>query len=503
MLAGPTIRDVLIKSEALSVASSKVRRPLVDPSLHSGSSPDTLSYAVPQGNVSNVAVSKVHRSDIHPPTSTVVSNDKLGDAAPAQGNVPNTPTIKPTRSVVHPSPHSLVLSNKPINAVPAQGGAANVATGKVRRPPFDSSLNSGGRNAGRAQNSMVSPSLMPKPLARGGAHTAATRRLVDGGFMSDDQFATARVTPRANVRSTKQIIHDERLVAAMRLAAKGKIVATEPQRMPNSGVSVTTKGASQEPAQPQPSRVSATLDAFKLPTRPKRDNSMSTTGTDQTKISISNAAKQPVRNNVAVNPSLADKDKSEIEAGRRSAGHPVTNTLPSNNIGQAAKSFSAKPAAAIAATTTTTPNPPVGEKAEANAHHDATHKLAQGTDRIESHAGKTPSTPASPKKPASNLVQSTNNLSIEPNAAKTSEVDSGFDIVNATGPSAANGSPLPDPDLIMDQLDEQFTPTLKGFQGWEDDYDSDDSEEWDLGGLAEWKWVGEKSAKKNAAERQA
>lgn len=81
--------------------------------------------------------------------------------------------------------------------------------------------------------------------------------------------------------------------------------------------------------------------------------------------------------------------------------------------------------------------------------------------------------------------------------AKAVEVEDGFDVLNSKGPSAANGSPLPDPDLSMNQLDVQFSPTLKGFQGWEDDYDSDDSEEWDLGGLAEWKWVGEKSAKEN------
>jgi len=230
---------------------------------------------------------------------------------------------------------------------------------------------------------------------------------------------------------------------------------------------------------------------------------MSAAVTDQTNIGITKNIKQPVRGKATVTPSLADKSESEIEAGRRSTSHPGTSTLPSSNIGQAAKSSSAKPAAATAATTTTTPSSPVGKKAEAIAHHDATHKLAQGTDRIESDAGKTPSTPASPKKPASNPVQSLKNLSVKPDAAKAIEVDGGFDVVNAIGPSAANGSPLPDPDLIMDQLDEQFSPTLKGSQGWEDDYDSDDSEEWNLGGLAEWKWVGEKSAKKNAAERQA
>ncbi|GAB7332369.1 hypothetical protein MBLNU13_g04189t1 [Cladosporium sp. NU13] len=130
-------------------------------------------------------------------------------------------------------------------------------------------------------------------------------------------------------------------------------------------------------------------------------------------------------------------------------------------------------------------------------------QLKQDTRRTGFGAGKKPSTPAQLKTPATPNAQMTKGLGFKPEVAKTAKFDDGFDIVTSKGPSAANGSPLPDPDLIMDQLDVQFSPTLKGFQGWEDEYDSDDSEEWDLGGLAEWKWVGEKSAEETSeAKRQ-
>lgn len=132
------------------------------------------------------------------------------------------------------------------------------------------------------------------------------------------------------------------------------------------------------------------------------------------------------------------------------------------------------------------------------------HKLEQDAHCTGFNAGKETSTPVQLKTPATPNVQTTKSLGVKHEVAKTVEVEDGFDVVNSKGPSAANGSPLPDPGLIQNQLDVQFSPTLKGFQGWEDDYDSDDSEEWDLGGLAEWKWVGEKSAKESsAAKRQA
>lgn len=131
-------------------------------------------------------------------------------------------------------------------------------------------------------------------------------------------------------------------------------------------------------------------------------------------------------------------------------------------------------------------------------------KLKKDTHRTGFNAGQGAPTPIQLKTPATPNAQSPKGLGVKDEVAKTVEVDDGFDVVNSKGPSAANGNPLPDPGLIQDQLDVQFSPTIKGFQGWEDDYDSDDSEEWDLGGLAEWKWVGEKSAKESStAKRQA
>jgi hypothetical protein len=128
-------------------------------------------------------------------------------------------------------------------------------------------------------------------------------------------------------------------------------------------------------------------------------------------------------------------------------------------------------------------------------------KLNQGTVRTVFDAGKEPSTPAQPK---TSTTQSTKDQAVKSDVLKTAEVDDGFDVVNSKSPSADNGRPLRDPDLIMHQLNVESSPTMKGFHGWEDDYDSDDSEEWDLGGLAEWKWVGEKNAKESsAAKRQA
>lgn len=173
---------------------------------------------------------------------------------------------------------------------------------------------------------------------------------------------------------------------------------------------------------------------------------------------------------------------------------------------------------AAAKTTATTPSKSVSEKAHAIAHryasavkvsrnaaqNVASQKLDGRASIADADAGKEVSTPAQRKALATNHAQGTNGPVIKPDVAETAEVDHDFDVLTSKGPSAANGSPLPDSDLSMNQLDMEFSPTLKGFQGWEDDCDSDDSEEWDLGGLAEWKWVGEKSAQENsAAKRQA
>lgn len=180
-------------------------------------------------------------------------------------------------------------------------------------------------------------------------------------------------------------------------------------------------------------------------------------------------------------------NNAPTSAPRRTAIDPSLNSGGPNN----------KPSYAVAA-----------QGNASNTPHSASRRplvdqLKQDTRRTGFGAGKKPSTPAQLKTPATPNAQMTKGLGFKPEVAKTAKFDDGFDIVTSKGPSAANGSPLPDPDLIMDQLDMQFSPTLKGFQGWEDEYDSDDSEEWDLGGLAEWKWVGEKSAEETSeAKRQ-
>jgi hypothetical protein len=71
-----------------------------------------------------------------------------------------------------------------------------------------------------------------------------------------------------------------------------------------------------------------------------------------------------------------------------------------------------------------------------------------------------------------------------------------FHVVSGNVPSAANGSLL-HPDAVMDQLDDDLASTL----GWDDgDDDTDDEVEWDMGGLSEFKWVGEGSAKANSTK---
>lgn len=77
-----------------------------------------------------------------------------------------------------------------------------------------------------------------------------------------------------------------------------------------------------------------------------------------------------------------------------------------------------------------------------------------------------------------------------------SKHDQDFHVVSGKIPSATNGARFADADMVMDQLGEDFSPTLNGTKGWDDDGDEiDDSLEWDMGGLAEWQWVGETSAK--------
>jgi hypothetical protein len=71
-----------------------------------------------------------------------------------------------------------------------------------------------------------------------------------------------------------------------------------------------------------------------------------------------------------------------------------------------------------------------------------------------------------------------------------------FHVVSGKVPSAGNGSPL-HPDTVMDQLDDDSASTLSWDDGGDD---TDDEAEWDMGGLSEFKWVGEGSAKVNSTK---
>lgn len=114
--------------------------------------------------------------------------------------------------------------------------------------------------------------------------------------------------------------------------------------------------------------------------------------------------------------------------------------------------------------------------------------------------GKKPAGPRITKEKAieiANVLESTNLLKSLDDANATAheaEADEDFTLVSRKGPSANNGNRLPDPNVLMDELDEEFKSSLEGLKGWDDDDESDDEEEWDMGGLTEWKWIGEKSA---------
>ena len=136
---------------------------------------------------------------------------------------------------------------------------------------------------------------------------------------------------------------------------------------------------------------------------------------------------------------------------------------------------------------------------------NAEMKLDKVMARADVNAGKKTSAPAQLKTPAVDVSKEIVGLGLTLAATKKPDLDEGFDVVDGKGPPAANSSALSNVALTMEKLDKEFSPTLNGLQGWDDDDDeTDDGEEWDMGGLAEWKWVGEKSAKKSKASgRQA
>lgn len=511
-------------------------------------------------------------------------------AIPAQDNATNAPTDTPRRAAISPSLDSTGWPSSPSAAVSGKGSVPNITNSASRRPHNGPSISSSAQDASQAPTHAEGLlSLMADFNARGGAQTAATRRLVDGASISKGQLAAvaARAKPSADARAFDgELAHKDRLAAARaklaaKLAAEGRVVATVSQQVSSSGSHVVN-GAPPRSVRPGPAQPCITVGPDRLLTR-KLERCVPA-GTVQSGVNTAIRVKQPVHNNAVIDLSPVGGLKPEIEADRRSTGHSVSRALPIYALERTPKSSSTKPATAAASTTTTTsPSQSVSEKAQAIAHryasaaksssklvqNAAAEKLAQGANRIDFDAGQRPSTKLTAankmtgttpsqsvdvkvqailhrygkamnalddtsaaafiahkleqdtrhsgfnaaketstsvqlKTPATPNAQSPKGLGVKHEVAKTVDVDDGFDVVNSKGPSAANGSPLPDPDLFTDQLEEKFSPTLKSFQGWEDDYDSDDSEEWDLGGLAEWKWVGEKSAKESsAAKRQA
>lgn len=129
---------------------------------------------------------------------------------------------------------------------------------------------------------------------------------------------------------------------------------------------------------------------------------------------------------------------------------------------------------------------------------ERSHKPIEKGDvasQVETNVQKKAVAPISNKKISGEVAQNAKPTGNGTAATHEATSDDGFAIVPSNCPSATNGSCLPDPNVVMDELEEEFSSSLESFEGWDDDDASDDDEEWDMGGLAEWKWIGEKSAK--------
>lgn len=246
--------------------------------------------------------------------------------------------------------------------------------------------------------------------ARGGAHTAATRRLVDRGLFSEEKFAAAAAKAKsiADARAPNgELTPENRLAAARaRLATEGRVVAAVSQRPSKSGFDATKGVCSQGLVRPGISQASATLGNPRLPTRPKMPTSVSTV-TAQPGSSTADGVEQPLHNELTIRQLLANKPQPEVEAGRASTGHSVSRTLPIHDRGQALKSSGLKLATTAAAPmTVTTASQSASKKildyaafgailakhkADLDDLDDAelvTHKLNQDIDLIDFNAGK-------------------------------------------------------------------------------------------------------------------
>jgi hypothetical protein len=382
-------------------------------------------------------------------------------------------------------------SSKPSKTVPTQTHVAGVVT----RPTFVDALpNLNEHNTGRGQNAegflaLMANSRFGGPTGRtpGRGHISATGRLFDAGIASEDSIAAARL--RADARVARgDVGRDERLAAARARLAKGRVVATVSQYAFDTGVKISkavAPGLGPGPVALGPSQITATPSTPRYQTTPKKGGFPATAGTVQTREGVTGVVRQPVRTNGPMAPSVTTRWTFETPTKPATVG--TATTTPSQSVkdqahGVAYRYVNANKVSAKPAT--------------------ATQKLDKVTTRTDINAEKKSSAPAQLKSSAANVPTGPIGLGLTLNIAKTPELDDGFDVVDGKGPSAANGRTFP--HLIMDQLDQEFSPTLNGLQGWDDDHETDDGEEWDMGGLAEWKWVGEKSAKKSkAAKRQA
>ena len=323
-------------------------------------------YAATQGKkMANTTVKADSKPTQHPMTiRAILAQDTL--------NANNDQTSSPRRATNDLPLDSGGSYNKPNYAFAAKGNIYNTPHSAPRRPLVDLSLNSGGQEAGRAHRQGFL-SVMDDFNDRCHAHTAAIRRLVDGGFISEGQLAATavRTKPSADENALDEEVARKDCLATVRLklAAGGRVVATVSQQV-SSSRSHAVKSVPPMPVRPGPAQPCITVGTSKLKTR-KLERCVPA-GTAHPGFSATNRVKYPASNNRFVNLSPAGGLKPENEAAFCSTGHSVSRTLPIYDLGHAHESFSTKFATAAAPTTTTTkPNESVSEKAQAIAHQYA------------------------------------------------------------------------------------------------------------------------------------
>lgn len=540
-------QDTLNATNALTGAP---RRAAIHPSFNFVGTPEKSRDAVrAQGNASNTPASASRRAAIDPSLVSGGSYDKPSHAIRAQGNISNSPASAPRR---------------PQNGNLLESGGQNASQARTHERGFLSPKNDfnarGGAHTAATRRLLDGGFFSENQLAAAAerASLRADERALDGQVAQEDRLAAARARLAAKSRVVPAASHQMSSPASH--AVKGGLPL--PPR-PEPAQACITLGPTRLPTRKMETCVSAgtaqsgfsTADDVKQPLRNRVVVGLSSTGGSKAEVEAGRRSTGH-SGNIRIHPSYGSAQAPKSPSAKLATAAASTTTIaPSHSLSEIEKaqtiaeryaSFvkaSRKPAQKVAAqklvqgaervdfvaeketptkstaaasATTPTPSQSVSMKAlaildrcvetistldDASVATLVAHKLNQDTGRTNFGAGKEPSTSTQPKAPT---TQSTKGQAVKSDVLKTAEVDDGFDVVNSKSPSADNGRPLRDPDLIMHQLDVESSPTMKGFHGWEDDYDSDDSEEWDLGGLAEWKWIGEKSAKKSsAAKRQA